>query len=63
MHSTARPEPLSAWTLVVVDIAGRVIMKVAAGEYGVVPLRLAEHRNMRRDALLLDQLVQHRADP
>src|SRR5947199_5890215 len=45
------------------NVASRVITKVAAREGAVVPLRLVEHRNMWRDALLLDQPVQHRSCP
>ena len=45
----------------VVDVAGRIISKVAAREGAIIPLRLVEHRDMWRDALLLDQPVQHRS--
>src|SRR6476620_4866527 len=61
VHGAARSEPLSARA--VVDVVGRVISKVAAREGAVVPLRFVEHRNMRRDAFLLDQPVQHRSCP
>src|SRR5450631_3699492 len=61
VHSAARSELLSSRA--VVDIVGRVISKVAAREGAVVPLRLVEHRDMWRDALLLDQPVQHRSCP
>ena len=47
----------------VVNVAGRIISKVAAGEGAVVPLRFVEHGNMRCDAFLLDQPVQHRSSP
>src|SRR5207248_2234536 len=47
----------------VINVARRVISKVAAREGAVVPRRLVEHRNMWRDALLLDQPVQHRSCP
>src|SRR4051794_907294 len=59
VHGAARPKPLTAWA--VVDVAGRVISKVAPRESAIIPLRLIEHRNMWRDALLLDQPVQHRS--
>ena len=61
VHGAARPELLSARA--VVDVTGRIISKVAAREGAVVPLRLVVHRNMGRDALLLDQPVQHRSRP
>ena len=44
VHGAARPEPLSARA--VVDVAGRIISKVAAREGAVIPLRFIEHRNM-----------------
>lgn len=47
----------------VVDVAGRIIPKVAAREGAIVPLRLVEHGDMWRDALILDQPVQHRSSP
>src|SRR4051812_10950196 len=56
-HGTARPKPLT--TRAVVNVADRVISKVAPRESAIIPLRLIEHRDMRRDALLLDQPVQH----
>src|ERR1700712_3861259 len=59
VHGAARSEPLSSRA--VVDVAGRIISKVAAREGAIVPLRLVEHRDMWRDALLLDQPVQHRS--
>src|SRR3954471_6600867 len=59
VHGAARSEPLSARA--VVDIAGRIISKVAAREGAIIPLRLVEHGDMWRDALLLDQPVQHRS--
>src|SRR5438067_9239246 len=46
-----------------VDVAGRVISKVAAREGAILSLRLVEHRDMWRDALLLKQPVQHRCCP
>jgi transposase len=55
VHGTARPEPLSARA--VIDVAGRVISKVAPREGAIIPLRLVEHRNMWRDALLLDPVI------
>src|SRR5258708_39807257 len=45
----------------VIDVAGRIISKVAAREGAVISLRLVEHGDMWRDALLLDQPVQHRS--
>src|SRR5450631_2275983 len=59
VHSAARSELLSSRA--VVDIVGRVISKVAAREGAIIPLRLVEHRDMWRDALLLDEPVQHRS--
>src|SRR5450631_1331789 len=59
VHGAARPKPLSSRA--VVDVAGRVISKVAAREGAILPLRLIEHRDMWRDAFLLDQPVQHRS--
>ena len=47
----------------VINVARRVISKVTTREGAVVPLRLVEHGNMRRDAFLLDQPVQHRSCP
>ena len=61
VHGAARSELLPARA--VVDVAGRIISKVAAREGAVISLRLVENRNMRRDALLLDQPVQHRSRP
>ncbi len=61
VHGAARPKPLSARA--VVDVAGRVISKVAAREGAIIPLRFVEHRDMWRDAFLLDQPVQHRSRP
>jgi hypothetical protein len=52
MDRAARPKPLSAGA--VVDIAGRVISKVTAREGAIIPLRFIEHRDMWRDAFLLD---------
>ena len=46
-----------------VDVAGRIIAKVATRKGAVIPLRLVENRNMWRDAFLLDQPVQHRSRP
>src|SRR5258708_21862361 len=56
VHGAACPKPLSARA--VVDVVSRVISKVAARECAIIPLRFVEHRNMGRDALLLDQPVQ-----
>src|SRR5260370_42633172 len=61
VHGSAGPKPLSARA--VIDVAGRVISKVAPREGAIIPLRLVEHRHMWRDALLLDQPVQHRSRP
>src|SRR4029077_20760562 len=61
VHCATRPELLSARA--VVEVASRVILKVAAREGAIVSLRLVVHRNMWRDALLLDQPVQHRSRP
>src|ERR1700722_1958147 len=61
MDRAARPKPLSARA--VVDVAGRVISKVAAREGAIIPLRFIEHRDMWRDPFLLDQPVQHRSRP
>src|SRR5437588_9631996 len=61
MYGAARPEQLSART--VVDVVGRIISKVAAREGAIISLRLVEHRDMWRDALRLDQPVQHRSCP
>src|SRR5450432_607452 len=61
MHGATGPEPLS--TRAMVDVIGRVISEVAARERAVVSLRLIEHRDVWRDALLLDQPVQHRSRP
>src|SRR5437588_5608177 len=61
MHGATCPELLSAGT--VVDVAGRIISKVAARERAIISLRLVEHRDMRRDAFRLDQPIQHRSCP
>src|SRR6202011_5050117 len=61
MHGATRPKPLPAWA--VGKVACRVISKVAPREGAIIPLRLIEHRDMWRDALLLDQPVQHRSCP
>src|SRR6201996_2434196 len=61
VNGAACSELLSARAMV--DIAGRVILKVAAREGAVIPLRLIKHRNMWRDAFLLNQPVQHRSCP
>src|SRR5712675_2581202 len=61
VHGAARSEPLSARA--VVDVVGRIISKVAAREGTVISLRLVEHGDMWRDALLLNQPVQHRSSP
>ena len=47
----------------VVNVAGRIISKVAAREGTVISLRLVEHGDMWCDALRLDQPVQHRSSP
>src|SRR4051812_48794628 len=52
VHGAARSEPLSARA--VVDVAGRIISKVAPREGAIIPLRLIEHRDVWRDTLLLD---------
>ena len=46
-----------------VDVACRIISKVATREGAVISLRPVEHRDMWRDVLLLDQSVQHRSRP
>src|SRR5205814_2484379 len=61
MDRAARSEPLS--TRAMVDVACRIILKVAAREGAIISLRLVEHRDMRRDAFLLDQPVQHWSCP
>ena len=61
VHGAARPKSLSARA--VVDVVGRVISKIAAREGAIIPLRFIEHRDMWRDAFLLDQPVQHRSRP
>src|SRR5439155_11366376 len=61
MYGAACPKLLSAGA--VVNVARRVISKVATREGAVVPLRFVEHRNMGRDAVLLDQPVQHWSCP
>src|SRR6476646_10557573 len=61
MHGATCPKLLSART--VIDVAGRIISKVAARESAIIALRFVEHRDMWRDALLLDQPVQHRSCP
>src|SRR5438270_464658 len=45
----------------VIEVACRLIAKVAAREGAVISLRPVEHRDMRRDTLLLDEPVQHRS--
>src|ERR1700704_6044122 len=61
MHGAARSKLLAARTMI--DVAGRIIAKVAAREGAIISLRLVEHRDMWRDALLLNQPVQHRCCP
>src|SRR5215216_2960182 len=61
MHGTARAKPLPAWA--VVNVACRIVSKVATREGAIVPLRFVEHGDMWRDAFLLDQPVQHRSCP
>src|SRR4029077_18257895 len=46
-----------------VDIACRIVSKVATREGAIIPLRLVEHGNMWRDAFFLAQPVQHRNCP
>src|SRR5207237_8256229 len=58
-HCATRPEVLSAGA--VVEVACRVILKVAAREGAIVSLRLVVHRNMWRHTLRLGQPVQHRS--
>jgi len=48
-----RREGLARRTMI--DVARRIILKVAAREGAVVALRFVEHGNMWRDTLLLDQ--------
>jgi hypothetical protein len=56
IHCAARSEPpLSARA--VVDVAGRIISKVAARESPTMPLRIVEHRDMWRDAFACAPLV------
>src|SRR3954465_15977977 len=45
----------------VVDVACRIISKVAAREGAVISLRFVKHGDMWRDTLPLDQPVQHRS--
>src|ERR1700744_5761172 len=59
VHGAARPKLLTTWA--VIDVADRVILKVTPREGAIIPLRFIEHRNMWRDAFLLDQPVQHRS--
>src|SRR5882757_3017367 len=61
MHGATRAKPLPAWA--VVNVARRIISKVATRKGAVVPLRFVEHGNMGRDAFLLDQPVQHWSCP
>src|SRR6476620_6359119 len=61
VYGAARSKPLTARA--VVDVAGRVISKVAARKGAIIPLRFIEHRDMWCDAFLLDQPVQHRSRP
>ena len=55
----ARSERLSAWA--VVDIACRIKVEVCTREGAILSVRLVDYRDMWRDALLLDQPVQHRS--
>src|SRR4051794_8765540 len=59
VHGAACPKLLSARAMV--DIASRIISKVAAREGAVISLRFVDHGDMWRDTLLLDQPVQHRS--
>jgi hypothetical protein len=59
VYGAARSKPLSARA--VVDVAGRIISKVAAREGAIISLRFVEHGDMWCDALLLDKPVQHRS--
>jgi hypothetical protein len=52
VYGAARSKPLSARA--VVDVAGRIISKVAAREGAIISLRFVEHGDMWCDALLLD---------
>jgi hypothetical protein len=52
MHRAARSELLSARA--VVDVACRIISKVAGREGAIISLGLVDHRDMWRDTLLLD---------
>jgi hypothetical protein len=45
VHGATRAEPLPAWAMV--NVARRVISKVATREGAIVPLRFVEHGNMR----------------
>src|SRR5829696_457134 len=55
----ACPQLLTAGAMI--DVVGPVISKVAAREGAVIPLRIVEHGDVWRDALFLDQPVQHRS--
>jgi hypothetical protein len=59
MYGAACPKLLAAGAIV--DVVGPVILKVAAREGAIIPLRFVEHGDVWRDALLLDQPVQHRS--
>jgi hypothetical protein len=61
VHSATRPKLLPTWA--VVNVACRVISKVATREGATIPLRLVENRDMWRDAFLLYEPVQHRSCP
>ena len=61
VNGAACSELLSARAMV--DVAGRIILEVAARESAVIPLRLIEHRDVWCDAFLFDQPVQHRSCP
>src|ERR1700738_1152457 len=61
MYGAACSKPLSGGA--VVDVVGPIILKVAAREGAVTPLRFVEHRDVWRDALLLDQPIQHGTPP
>jgi len=52
---SGRRQGFTRWT--VVDVASRIISKVAAREGPIISLRPVEHRDVWRDALVLDQPV------
>ncbi|KRR16904.1 hypothetical protein CQ13_11870 [Bradyrhizobium retamae] len=59
VHGAARSEPLSARA--VVDVAGRIMSKVAAREGTVISLRLVEHGDMWCEALDTQDYASHQS--